>query len=86
MDPIYRKLQQKIKSQILSGVYHDGDLLPSESDLIKIHSSTRGTVRQALEALVKEGYILSSRVREALSKNHSAGHWGYCLLRDFHRL
>jgi len=57
MEPLYRKLQQKIKSQILSGVYHDGDLLPSESDLIKVHSSTRGTVRQALEALVKEGYI-----------------------------
>ena len=57
MEPLYRKLQQKIKSQILSGVYHDGDLLPSESDLMKVHSSTRGTVRQALEALVKEGYI-----------------------------
>lgn len=61
MEPLYRKLQQKIKSQILSGVYHDGDLLPSESDLMKVHSSTRGTVRQALEALVKEGYIIKQQ-------------------------
>ncbi len=61
MDPIYRIIQQKIKSQILSGVFRDGDLLPSESDLIKIHSSTRGTVRQALEALVREGYIIKQQ-------------------------
>ena len=61
MEPIYRIIQQKIKSQILSGVYREGDLLPSETDLIKIHSSTRGTVRQALEALVKDGYIVKQQ-------------------------
>ena len=61
MEPLYRILQQKIKSQILSGVYRDGDLLPSESDLMKAHSSTRGTVRQALEELVREGYIIKKR-------------------------
>jgi GntR family transcriptional regulator/GntR family frlABCD operon transcriptional regulator len=61
MEPIYRKIQQKIKSQILSGVFHDGDLLPSESDLIMIHSSTRGTVRLALDALVKDGYIVKQQ-------------------------
>ena len=61
MEPLYRKIQQKIKSQILSGVYRDGDLLPSETDLITIHSSTRGTIRQALEALVKEGYIIKQQ-------------------------
>ena len=58
MEPLYRKLHQKIKSQILSGVYRDSDLLPSESDLMKTHASTRGTVRHALEALVREGYII----------------------------
>ena len=61
MEPLYRRIQQKIKSQILSGVYRDGDLLPSETDLIKIYSSTRGTVRQALEALVREGYIIKQQ-------------------------
>lgn len=61
MEPLYLKLQQKIKSQILSGVYHDGDLLPSESDLMKAHSSTRGTVRKALDELVREGYIIKRK-------------------------
>lgn len=61
METLYRKLHQKIKSQILSGVYRDGDLLPSESDLMKAHSSTRGTVRQALEELVREGYIIKKK-------------------------
>lgn len=61
MEPLYLKLQQKIKSQILSGVYDDGDLLPSESDLMKAHSSTRGTVRKALDELVREGYIIKRK-------------------------
>jgi DNA-binding GntR family transcriptional regulator len=71
MEPLYRRLQQKIKSQILSGVYHDGDLLPYENDLMKIHSSTRGTVRQALDELVKEGYIIKQQGKGSIvQKSH----------------
>jgi len=55
--PLYRKLQNDIKSQILSGIYRDGDLLPSEHELRALHNVTRSTVRKALDELVKEGYI-----------------------------
>jgi GntR family transcriptional regulator/GntR family frlABCD operon transcriptional regulator len=57
-DPLYRKLQNDIKSQILSGIYKEGDLLPSEHELMAVHNVTRSTVRQALDELVKEGYII----------------------------
>jgi DNA-binding GntR family transcriptional regulator len=55
---LYRKLQNDIKSQILAGVYKEGDLLPSEHELMAIHTITRSTVRQALDELVKDGYIV----------------------------
>ncbi|WP_020531471.1 GntR family transcriptional regulator [Flexithrix dorotheae] len=55
--PQYKKLQHLIKKQILSGVYKEGDLLPSENELSTIHELNRATVRQALSELVKDGYI-----------------------------
>lgn len=54
---LYRKVQNDIKSQIIAGLYNDGDLLPSEHELSKLHTVTRATVRQALNELVNEGYI-----------------------------
>ncbi len=57
MEPLYRKLQNNLKTQIIAGVYREGDLLPSESELKQQYGVTRSTVRQALGELVKEGYI-----------------------------
>ncbi len=57
MERLYRKLQQDLKSQIIAGIYAEGDLLPSESELQQSHGVTRSTIRQALGELVKEGYI-----------------------------
>jgi len=57
MGTLYRKVQHDLKSQIIAGVYGEGDLLPSESELQRLHGVTRSTIRQALEELVKEGYI-----------------------------
>ena len=54
---LYRKLQQELKSKILSGEFKEGDLLPSENDLTESYQVTRTTVRQALNELVREGYI-----------------------------
>jgi DNA-binding GntR family transcriptional regulator len=55
--PQYQQLQQKLKNQILSGMYTEGDLLPSENELSRMHSLNRITVRHALSVLEQEGYI-----------------------------
>ena len=54
---LYKKLSEDIKSQIIAGIYKEGDVLPSENDLMKISNTARSTVRQALNELVKDGYI-----------------------------
>ena len=55
--PQYRKLYEILRKHIVDGVYKDGDLLPSENELCATYLITRPTVRQALNALVNDGYI-----------------------------
>jgi DNA-binding GntR family transcriptional regulator len=86
MESLYRKLHQKIKSQILSGVYRDGDLLPSESELMKAHSSTRGTVRQALQELVREGYILKKKGKGSIVQKSHRRTLGVLSVKGFSRI
>ena len=50
-------LYKRLKHDILSGRYADGDLLPSENTLAASENITRTTARQALDMLLKEGYI-----------------------------
>ena len=64
--PQYMQLFEVLKSQIRSGIYKDGDLLPSENDLARVHNLNRATVRQALSELVKVNYIKKIRGKGSL--------------------
>jgi GntR family transcriptional regulator/GntR family frlABCD operon transcriptional regulator len=55
--PQYRQLYNILREHIKTGVYAEGDLLPSENELSIVHGVTRTTVRQALLDLVHSGYI-----------------------------
>ncbi|TDQ41113.1 GntR family transcriptional regulator [Aureibacillus halotolerans] len=55
--PLYEQLRQQLRQQILNGTYKNGDMLPSENELMKIYSITRTTIRKAMSALVQEGLI-----------------------------
>lgn len=55
--PLYRHIQAVLKENITSGIYPEGSLIKSEHELCLAFNATRMTVRQALNELVKEGYI-----------------------------
>jgi DNA-binding GntR family transcriptional regulator len=55
--PQYRRLYETLRKHIIDGVYKEGDLLPSENELCKLHGMTRPTVRQSLSTLANDGYI-----------------------------
>lgn len=59
--PRYRELYETLRKRIEDGIYRTGDLLPSENELCTIHKMTRPTVRQALDKLMHEGYILKQQ-------------------------
>lgn len=55
--PQYRQLYEVLRKHIISGVFAEGSLLPSEHELCAAHKMARPTVRHALETLVKDGLI-----------------------------
>lgn len=59
--PQYRKLYELLRKHIITGVYEEGSLLPSENELCAAYNMTRPTVRHALETLVKDGLILKKQ-------------------------
>ena len=56
--PLYFRIQEMLRSQIVSGKLSEGAPLPSESELAETYGTTRGTVRQALAQLTFEGLIV----------------------------
>lgn len=55
--PLYQQLKNILKKSIHSGVLRPGDQIPSESELCERYGISRITVRQAIGALVQEGFL-----------------------------
>jgi DNA-binding GntR family transcriptional regulator len=55
--PQYLKIYELLRKHILEGVYQEGDILPSENELCRLHNITRPTVRLALAKLINDGLI-----------------------------
>jgi len=73
--PQYQILKNDLRSQILSGVLKEGDILPSENELTAKYKVTRSTVRKALDLLVNDGYIIKKQGKGSIVKlqRHSLG-------------
>ena len=56
--PLYYKIIEDIKHQIITGKYKTGDKLPSEMWLMDHYKVSRVTVRKALKMLVEDNYLL----------------------------
>ena len=55
--PLHRTLADELRTRIRSGAIGVGEALPSEAELCREFSASRGPVRQALAALRDEGLI-----------------------------
>jgi len=58
---LYIQIENIIKEQIENGEYDLGDILPSEKELQSMYNVSRMTVRQAVNDLVKDGYLQCAR-------------------------
>ncbi|WP_035778377.1 GntR family transcriptional regulator [Butyrivibrio sp. MC2013] len=59
--PLYLQLEDLIRTEIESGKYVKGDILPSEKEYMEKYDISRVTTRQALSALTQQGYITRAR-------------------------
>lgn len=57
-ETLYQQVMINIKQKIIAGKYPDGTKLPSEPKLQNEYSVSRVTLRNALNQLVKGGYII----------------------------
>ncbi|MBI3699120.1 MAG: GntR family transcriptional regulator [Afipia sp.] len=55
--PLYVQISEKIRYQIVSGVYAPEAQLPSEAELMRMFGVSRVTIRQALADLEQTGFI-----------------------------
>lgn len=59
--PLYQKIYNYFRDQILSGVLKEGDCLPTEAELMEQFGVSRTTAKGALNALKADGYLLRRR-------------------------
>ena len=59
--PLYKVLYEQLRLLIEQGSYASGSLLPSENELAATYGLARPTVRNALDLLVAEGYIVKQQ-------------------------
>lgn len=62
--PLYFKLRNLLREAIRSLEYPSGSRLPAERDMAALYGVSRITVRQALDAMAREGLIRRSRGRK----------------------
>ena len=67
--PLYYQLKELILSEIKSGDYKSGDVIPTEKEISSLYELSRTTVRQAVSELVQDGWLY--RVK---SKGTFVGH------------
>jgi GntR family trehalose operon transcriptional repressor len=61
-EAIFKEIASKIETDALS----EGDLLPSEHELMKQYNASRDTIRKALNLLIQNGYIQKSQGRRSI--------------------
>lgn len=59
--PLYAQIREALRLAIRSGDLAPGTPIPTESDLQHTFNVSRQTVRQAVQSLVTEGYLVRSR-------------------------
>lgn len=58
---LYRTLERNLRADISSGIYKPGSRLPSEQELVEEYNVSRITVRNAMDILVNDGYVVRIR-------------------------
>lgn len=56
--PKYYKIYEELLGQIRRGKYQENDLFPSDTELVKRYGVSRGTVREAVKLLLRQGYLI----------------------------
>lgn len=59
--PLYHQLKEVLRAQIQSGTWGPGDAIPNENLIAQDYGLSRGTVREAMDDLVRDGLLTRQR-------------------------
>ena len=66
--PLHKKIRMDLLEKIQNGEYVENQLIPTEMELAEQYKVSRPTVRQAVQALVNEGYLEKRKKRGTIVK------------------
>lgn len=81
--PLYYQVKSDLIKKIEENVYSVDESLPSELKLMEIYGVSRSTVRQAIECLINEGYLVRKRGIGTFVKKQNVHFWELGELRNF---
>lgn len=55
---IYLRIMEDLRAQIAQGRWKVGEAIPPEPELERLYGASRGTVRRAVDELVRQGYVV----------------------------
>lgn len=56
--PKYYQIYEELVDEIRNGKFQEGDLFPSDTELVQRYYVSRGTIREALKLLFQQGYLV----------------------------
>lgn len=59
--PMHLQIKEDLLQKIQNGVYKENELIPKEVDLAELYKVSRPTVRQSIQALVNDGYLVRKK-------------------------
>jgi GntR family transcriptional regulator len=68
--PLYRQVRDTLVQRIADGVWHPGQLLPSEPELASDLGVSQGTVRKALDEMTAENLVVRRQGRGTFVAKH----------------
>ncbi|MBV8715395.1 MAG: GntR family transcriptional regulator [Chloroflexi bacterium] len=71
-EPLHARVAARVRHDVRIGLYQPGQRLPAEVDLARKLGVSRGTIRQALAALLKEGLLETVPGRGTFVSNQSS--------------
>lgn len=71
--PLHKQIYELLRKHIQEGIYAEGDMLPSENELSRLHNVTRPTIRKALDRLTNEGYMQRQQGKGSIVKGRPSG-------------
>ena len=70
--PLYYQLKQILKEGIEKGVWKPGETIPTENEIVAQYGISRSTARQAILALVHDGYLRREKSKGTIVNSRTA--------------